>query len=486
VGQFLQLAAGLALIISGFADAGVSWGAYATAKGAEFTASAGVVYWIQHEAVNILKSKAIVPEVMSGPLGGNILAYGAREAANIEARASGGVAMSGTQTAVLDKQAEQQDQKQFRSESFFARVFDVHDYRSLASRAIDSSNPSMTQDAKDFASSLFGVRGILHNISSIFNPAAHAASQPYDWGFPQYGIPSTMASSPLFANPYDNADKVAALLDSSCLNSDGTTNVSCGYIKKANQCFGVAISKDNGVWNVAAEKSVIPTDGSYLDAHCADMSDMNWQRMMLFVFDTRTMDAIACDQGDDSSCANVGYGASASSTSSSSSPSDSSGYKNPLRDVKSLAPHRVDEGVDYAGTGPVYPLGNGKVLGLGANSDWPNHVFIVYQLTDGPANGKYVYMAEDCTPHVSVGQSVTADTVLCTMFNGNSGIETGWAAPPSSGTIALAHDVYQEGHSTAYGINFDKLMQKLGAPAGTYDYPGETPEGSLPSGWPSW
>ncbi|HEY2304895.1 MAG TPA: hypothetical protein VGI05_03345, partial [Streptosporangiaceae bacterium] len=35
-----------------------------------------------------------------------------------------------------------------------------------------------------------------------------------------------------------------------------------------------------------------------------------------------------------------------------------SGYLNPLRAVSGLVPERVDQGVDFAGTGPVYAIGD--------------------------------------------------------------------------------------------------------------------------------
>jgi hypothetical protein len=167
-----------------------------------------------------------------------------------------------------------------------------------------------------------------------------------------------------------------------------------------------------------------------------------------------------------------------------------SGYTNPLRSVSGLTPNRIDEGVDYDGTGPVYAIGAGTVVNIDG-SGWPGNVFIVYKLSNGSAAGKYVYFAEDCTPSVSVGQSVTSSTQICTMYNGGSGIETGWAQDPSNGDVAMAADVYKghDGLSTAFGQNFSQLLQSLGAPPGNANlstpYPG-VDEGTLPAGWPTW
>jgi hypothetical protein len=182
------------------------------------------------------------------------------------------------------------------------------------------------------------------------------------------------------------------------------------------------------------------------------------------------------------------------SSSSSGTPSLSTAYQNPLRSVSGLQPNRIDEGVDYSGSGTVYAMGNGKVLATDG-SGWPGGVFIVYQLdsgsSGGPAAGDYVYVAEDCTPIAHVDDTVTSSTPLCTMYNGGSGIETGWAQAPSNGDIAMAYTVYQghDGLSTAFGQNYSQLLQSLHAPPGNQNlstvYPGVS-GGTLPAGWPTW
>lgn len=171
-------------------------------------------------------------------------------------------------------------------------------------------------------------------------------------------------------------------------------------------------------------------------------------------------------------------------------------YKNPLRDIKNLKRGRIDQGVDYSGDGPVYAIGNGTVtVALATNSGWPGPgcdgcgSYVAYLLKDGPAAGKAVYVSENCTLQVRNRQEVTADTVLCMMHNASPNIELGWSKDDRQ--EAQAHEVYvkvKNGTATAFGVNFDAFMQKLGAPAGIYQYPGDKghPAGSLPAGWPTW
>lgn len=168
-------------------------------------------------------------------------------------------------------------------------------------------------------------------------------------------------------------------------------------------------------------------------------------------------------------------------------------YANPFRDVQGLTPERVDMGVDYSGSGPVYALGPGVITE--ADNAWAGGVgdvgpgtFIVERLTAGPAAGHYAYVAENITPEVRPGQKVDTHTVIGQMTGQGAGIETGWAAGPSGGTTAaMAAGQAATGGDpgawpTAYGDSYSKLLHSLGAPAGTMS---GTPHGDLPS-WLGW
>ncbi len=145
-------------------------------------------------------------------------------------------------------------------------------------------------------------------------------------------------------------------------------------------------------------------------------------------------------------------------------------YLNPLREVSGLQPQRVDMGVDFAGAGPVYAIGAGVVTdAMADNGGWPGGGWITYQLTDGPAVGEVVYLAEDVTPTVQVGQKVTFNTVIGHMFNGYDGIETGWAMLDSASSESELPEAGGIGglglFPTAIGMNFEYLLQALGVPA---------------------
>jgi hypothetical protein len=166
-----------------------------------------------------------------------------------------------------------------------------------------------------------------------------------------------------------------------------------------------------------------------------------------------------------------------------------SGYRNPLRGVAGLVLERVDQGVDFGGSGPVYALADGVITSSadGASTGWPGGGWITYRLTDGPDAGLVVYLAEDVTPDVTVGQHVSSSTVIANMFAGPDGIETGWAAPtgltaesqlPEAGGIGAGGPF-----PTRVGISFDDVLQSLGVPAAPNFT--EPASGLLPPGYPS-
>jgi hypothetical protein len=164
------------------------------------------------------------------------------------------------------------------------------------------------------------------------------------------------------------------------------------------------------------------------------------------------------------------------------------GYANPLRSVAGLTPQRVDQGVDYAGGGPIYAIGDGVVLNT-TNAGWPGGAFISYRLEDGRAAGDVVYVAENVIPQVSVGQQVTPNTVVGTLIDAYPDLETGWAAPPGTGeSAAMAAGQWSPSDDSdsvpsAYGANFSQLLQSLGAPGGLLLGP---VSGSVAVGWPVW
>lgn len=451
--------------------------AWAAREGVGFATSAIGLHFVQQFILSNSATGKLAKGAFSGPLGGNLLAYGAREASNIGARSEGGIALAGSVSQALATQQEKQSEQQFRSESFFARVFNIYDYRSLTGKLAQSVRPGYTQNAASLISG-FGNMGssILSNLSSIFIPHSLAGSS-YNWGFPKYGIPPQVLDDPNLASPIDNADKVAKYLDSGSGQS---------LIDKAQTCFGDKISKDSGVWDVEHTDTPNPNDQTYIDANCTDLSDYHWHRIIMFVFDTSTAQAMACYMGDDQSCAAVGY-SSAVSSGPTGPPVIAGGLTNPFPD--GWIPNRLDMGYDGTFKNRIVAPFDGTVTYAASSfSNWGGYIEIKADNKPAGLPTSTLYFAEGVAPIPGQqGQHVTAGTKIATPANspfgdpyghGSSGaIEWGPAQEGVNGSPTNTYVYGQCGSSAAKQaiLNFSQWAQQLGLAA-----PSETSNAGCP------
>jgi hypothetical protein len=178
--------------------------------------------------------------------------------------------------------------------------------------------------------------------------------------------------------------------------------------------------------------------------------------------------------GPKSSAALVSGGAAGGGAVATCQPVDrSSVYVNPLAHTV-VTPKRIDQGVDYKGTGTLTALGPATITEIMlSETGWPG-AFIEYQLTAGPAAGCYVFYAEGVTPApgLEVGQAVRAGEAIATLIPDDpSGIEIGWGAGIGTETYAAqlgqwSHRNDEESIPTGAGRSFSALIAALGGPPG--------------------
>jgi hypothetical protein len=149
------------------------------------------------------------------------------------------------------------------------------------------------------------------------------------------------------------------------------------------------------------------------------------------------------------------------------------GYVNPLGGA-TVKPERIDQGVDYAGSGVLVAMGAARITHLAtSNTGWPG-TFLEYQLLDGADAGCYVFYAEGVTPvdGLRVGQTVNAGDTLATIIpKYPTGIELGWGAGISTKAYAKVSGQWsptddQDNIATAAGKTFSALIAALGGPPG--------------------
>lgn len=156
-------------------------------------------------------------------------------------------------------------------------------------------------------------------------------------------------------------------------------------------------------------------------------------------------------------------------------------YLDPFRDAN-ISAARINGGVDYCGSGPVYPFGNAVILNVGRPSGTSTFGgdMAVYELLDGPGQGLKVFFAEHYRTRggYANGDHVTVDDVLWDMY---SCIEIGWS--DGRGSVAWdSADHSIEGERTAYGENMNDLLVAVGSVAGLAT--GRPITGPLPAAYP--
>jgi hypothetical protein len=152
-------------------------------------------------------------------------------------------------------------------------------------------------------------------------------------------------------------------------------------------------------------------------------------------------------------------------------PVASGGYVNPFAGA-SVTPERIDQGVDYSGSGTLTALGSGVVTySSTSGTGWPG-AFVEYRLSSGADAGRYVYYAEGLTPLVRTGAAVRPGEPVARLVPGySSGIEVGWGSGVGSQTYAEQHGEwtgYDDAHDvpSLAGQSFSQLIKSLGGPAG--------------------
>jgi hypothetical protein len=142
---------------------------------------------------------------------------------------------------------------------------------------------------------------------------------------------------------------------------------------------------------------------------------------------------------------------------------------NPLAGA-SVTPERIDQGVDYSGSGTLGAIGDGRVTYVGTSgTGWPG-AFIEYQLSGGSDAGKYVYYAENVSPAAGlhVGETVRAGQPIAQI---NGGIEIGWGSGLGTQPLAQAVGQWSNGSDASNvaspaGKDFSALIAQLGGPPG--------------------
>lgn len=303
-GQVVGGLASIGLLLAGPPSGGAAWTLFLgkTTAGVAAGVGAGILL------TKLLDSDLEIEAPLAGALGGNLLAYGSRASASMNAMSSGGIELSEEESVALLEEQDQLENENFQSKGFFARMFDVYDYRSLASVTLRNYSPNIASNVSGFGSS------ILNSFSTLTSPfwgKAYAQEETYHWGKQRlFGIPKEVTEDSRLQDPYERDVEMSNLLN----GSEGQS-----YVDKAKKCFGAEISKGGNGWTAKTVQEVNPKSSEYTKAKCGKIDDLNWRRTMLFVSESKSLGGLACFEGiDEEACADTGYGGETGATGDSS------------------------------------------------------------------------------------------------------------------------------------------------------------------------
>ena len=121
---------------------------------------------------------------------------------------------------------------------------------------------------------------------------------------------------------------------------------------------------------------------------------------------------------------------------------------------------RIDQGVDFTGTGPILAVGDAEILQTGAPG-WPEGGGVLYRLLNGPRAGAVIYVFEGIRATVHAGERVSAGEQIAVFVPGGS-IEMGFA---DAAGVPLSHGEYTEGVETVWGHKMAAFLADLGGPS---------------------
>jgi murein DD-endopeptidase MepM/ murein hydrolase activator NlpD len=122
---------------------------------------------------------------------------------------------------------------------------------------------------------------------------------------------------------------------------------------------------------------------------------------------------------------------------------------------------RIDQGVDFTGTGPIAAVGDAEILATGAPG-WPEGGGVLYKLTSGRRAGQVIFVYEGIAATVHTGQHVSAGDQIGAFVPGGS-IEMGFA---DAAGVPLSHAEYSEGIETQWGKEMASFLTSIGGASG--------------------
>ncbi|MDB5184883.1 MAG: Curculin domain protein (mannose-binding) lectin [Candidatus Saccharibacteria bacterium] len=269
-----------------------------------------------------------------GPGIGTYADAGTKILADTQESAVGAVRLTAKQLGERSALETGLQQSEFNSQSVAYKLLNPYDPRSVASKLIDNITPSNSQNVASMLNATTNIGSMLSTVGNALTPKVHADSAtdktPLDYGLPTYGYTAAEMDAPEVDNPFENANQVADLLNSSAGKD---------IITRVQNCFNVTLvanqTYQGAQWDAVAGQGQLVMYGSKADDaynanNCGDPGPQ-WLQVRMFISDTQTIKSVACYEGDDGICSELGAGSTtgdaAASTVQSTYGGDTSGQQ---------------------------------------------------------------------------------------------------------------------------------------------------------------
>lgn len=237
---------------------------------------------------------------------GNLATAGTFFAANDTAIAMGGSPLTTQQTAELKAENLEYEKEDNSSKTLYARYLDPFNSDTITASTIDNTN------IYSFANAFTNLSLFTNIFKPFSNKVSAATSIPYDYGVPKYGFSLSLQRDDRFEDPYENAKIVEDQLDD--LNG------------KYGECFGTRVTKSDTGIQLESDKSV---NVFKMDDKCKNNTEEMFLRYRFYIADAVAAISLACNDGDQAACAQIGEGEGPSANdtqNNNSNPIDSSAF----------------------------------------------------------------------------------------------------------------------------------------------------------------
>jgi hypothetical protein len=250
-----------------------------------------IVGWMSDDPIDVLAK---------GAKYGSFINQGSRYSSNETMIANGGKVLSTADTLAWKSSQREEMQNVAQNQSVYERYLSKENSYSLVS----SLNREMPSDSKQAVENIARAPlSVLSSIKMLFPGTqnyAYAAGD-YEYPTPDFGFTQAELDDERFENPFENARQLEGRLDSL-------------HEEYAEKCFGLKINEALGNFEI------VNGGKSYdkLKQDCPELTSENssdeFTRYRFYILDTMTAMNMACYEGDEKSCQELGFSTETATT----------------------------------------------------------------------------------------------------------------------------------------------------------------------------